>query len=361
MIAATRGAQLVEAATRRFDLIDRAEKLEAGNPLSAVARGYRLEADELVTEMQRIMPGCDAVTRGSLLAGRGVDLQLRALGATARALVDLVTLGDFFAAALMANVPLLEVATVINTESAAEHAYSYLVSVASTTAIVADGSTLTAAAPVFGGTVTSVTYKYPFFEQISNELLRDSYVEFDRLWGTRFAEQAHASLDVDLWAGNGTTAPEGLTAGVTSGVTAASATVLAVDDVANALSDLPDQYVNANTAILVSPSAFWDLRRQTLGTSAAGGQAWDVSAGSGELFGFRIRRESQLAATATGAVSAVVGDFTNGYMVRLAPARLEMSHHGIGWDKDQSNLRLVLRADGRRLNCVNALRKITMA
>jgi len=320
-----------------------------------------LEQGETLARLRREHPHVDHELRSRLLAGGPVDvpLEARAMGATARVAVAATGFAELFQTALPAAVPLLEVATVVTTTTGGPVTFGYVSSFANAAGVVDDNATATAGDPVFGAAVSPSLWPFRHSDPVSEEFVRDTLVDVEALWARTFAAKLRSDLAVQLWAGDGTTEPEGLTAGVSSGVTAGSATVLTVGDVVSALAALPDEFVNENTAILLSPSAYWDLRAQMLGTGSSGGWAWDPSTGD-TLFGFRVRREPQLAATATGAVSAVVGDFSNGYLVRLAPVRLEFNPRA-DFIKDQGAVRIVLRADGRRLNCANSLRKITMA
>lgn len=314
-----------------------------------------LELNRLDDELRRRLPdGADLNLRSLLLGGgRG---EFRAIGAAAR--TTITGKGDFgavFLATLAGAVPLLKVARVVETPTGRDMAYSYVSTHPAAGDVVADGGAAASGEPTFAGGV-SKSYKYMRTMVVASEVVTDSFADLEGDIARNIVELIHTDLNDDLYGGDGSAAAQGLLAGP-SATTAASASSLVWDDLLNALGSVGAQYW-PTSSILCSGGGVIQLRRQTLGTGAAGGQAVPLNAPLTEGF-VPIYADAGLATPATGVRTAIIGSFEHGYMVRMTPVEIEVSG-GTKFETDQFVIKVKLRADGRRLNTA-ALRAVVMA
>jgi HK97 family phage major capsid protein len=292
--------------------------------------------------------GFDIAFRQLVNDGRGsfeAPLNLRALGATARGNLSAFGFVETFAGAMAAAAPLLDLATIVPTTNGADVDFSFATTLPTANGIVADGATITASDPVFAGAALKA-YAYKDLIRMSNEVLTDGAWSAEQWAGDRMGANVAFKLSADLWGGGGSTAPEGLLAGLST-VTAAGAAIVTFDDVAALLNGVPAAYrYSGRCTILLSPGAHVDLmEEQPLHDWA-----------SGTIHGFPFRVDAQLADPATTTKSVVAGDFETAYVVRLMPLRVEMNPKP-HFNSDESSLRTVLRADGRRM-VMNAARAL---
>lgn len=342
---------LKEMKRRRF----LAEQVRRAQPGSTAAGLAEHELRQLDDRLRSNMPdGADLDLRSVLLGGG--SFESRAIGASARGTIADKGFAEVFVGALATLVPLLNVSQTLTTTTSEDVAFSFVQTLPSAGDVVADGGTATSGDPTLGVAHTSATYKYMRTVVLAAEVALDSFLDVEGVLARMLVDVMHADVGDDLWGGDGSAAPQGLLAGPTA-TTAASASTLVIDDVANSLSNLGAQYL-PTAAILLSNGAYWQLRRQTLGTSAAGGQAWPASAGM-ELFGLPVYVDGGLAAPSTGVKTACVGSFRHGYLVRMGPVQVAVDG-GAHYDTDQLTLRVSFRSDGRRMN-QSALRTIAMA
>jgi HK97 family phage major capsid protein len=289
-------------------------------------------------------PGIDAEFRAAVLGGEPVDLlpapEHRILGASAIANTSGTDFTATFMGAAVQAAPLLELSTVIKTTSGNRRSYSFVVTQLTSNAVTAPGAAITPSDPTFGTTAELDAYKYPNLILASEELVTDSALSFEQLCADRVAPLAARKMSDDLWAGNGTTAPQGLLAGLTT-VTAAGAAVVAFADVANLLRQVPTAYRDQGTcSIILSPGALMDLVTESI-TKTSGLLTAD------RILNFPYRVDGALAAPASAAKSVVAGDFSQAYLTRLAPLRIESATSADISERRQ--FRIVLRGDGKRM------------
>jgi HK97 family phage major capsid protein len=315
--------------------------IDSGDDVAASFR--KLTLDELTSDIRRsVGPEFDIEFRQLLATRRAYEapFETRALGATARATLGI---GDTFVTTLsgaMANVaPLLDLATVVTTETGEDLDFSYVATLPTPNGIVADGASITAADPTFaGGSIKAFAYKDLI--EISNELLSDGTWPVEQWAANRMGPSIAYKLSADLWNGAGpTTAPQGLLGGLST-VNAAGAAIVTFDDVAALLNAVPAAYrYSGRTTILLSPGAHIDLLEE---------QPLHPGWANGTIHGFNFRVDPQLADPATTTKSVVAGDFETAFMIRLVPLRIQLDK-SVHFGTDKSSLRVVLRADSLRM------------
>jgi HK97 family phage major capsid protein len=298
----------------------------------------------------------DVAFRGILAAKESLaieyPLEHRAIGATARGQVggNDTSFGTAFWNAAVAAAPILAFCTLVNTEDGAPFTLGYIAANPSSNGIVTDGSTINDTDPTFGGRPL-VAYPFKQLLRISAEMVADSAFDAEGYAGGVLGPLSIRDFADDLISGDGSSKPLGLTASGITNVNAAAAGAITLDDVAGACEAVPAAHMfSGRGAILISPGAYWDLRRQTLGTSAAGGMAVDPTLPyvGGTLLGFPFAVETGLAAPATGAVSVVAGDIAAAYGARIAPLRVESDNRGT-LSTDRVLVRTIVRGDGAPL------------
>ena len=360
-------ADLQEVSRRHANLIQRAEQLEKNDPTSGVARSIRLEANDTVNEIRLHIPEGDWQFRiGAAIGGvveqrmpTSDELVLRSIGATARATVGDKSFSETFMAAAVKASPLMRLALQIPLHGVYEHDFSSVITAAAAGDVVADGAAMTSGDPTFGVAHQMFPFAYKRLLKISNEVTIDSKFNLEQFVADTLAPLIASDFEDDAWGGaGGTTAPQGLLSTLAT-TTAASASTVVIDDVAAVLLGLGDTVLSeGNISILCNPTAWFQLRRQGLGTTFAGGQAIPANAGF-QLFGYPVFLSAGLAAPSTGVKPIVVGNFGKAYAVGQMPLRVEFVAQ-TDMATDQNSMRVVMRADGRVMDTAHA-RALVMA
>lgn len=336
--------------------------------LPAQARAEKVRS--FAADLQSSFPNIDAAFRvHARMASKAEvefdwpDLHQRDLGQTA---LDILrpayssnpTFATHFLGAAVQASPLLDLATVVPTNNGAMVDWSFISTQPTAGGPFAPGATVTASDPAWGGGDLLSPFRYGLTVAASNELLEDTDFPTEQWIAQRVAPVIARRASTDWWGGaGGTTAPEGLLAGLTT-VTAAGAATVTLDDVGNLLSNVPSEYAFTDRChVLLAPAAYWQLRRQTLGTTAAGGMA--ISSETpwrGRIMGHPFRVDPALAAPASAARSVVAGDFSAAYVIRLLPLRV-VSAVGQMFNQDKTQIMIAMRVDGRRM-LTNAARAL---
>lgn len=346
---------------------DQLETSLAAIPADARAEKIR----SLAGDLQQQHPHIDGVFRLHVrMATRGRELELDLPRLQQRDLLqpalDLLRPADtsnpsfatHFVGAAVQAAPLLDLATTVTTNMGGTVDWSFVSTQPTVGGPFTPGTTVTASDPVWGGGDMLSPFKYGLTVAASNELIEDTDFPFEEWTAQRVAPAVARKASTDWWGGaGGTTAPEGLLAGLTT-VTAAGAATVTLDDVANLLSNVPSEYAFTDRcAVLLAPAAYWQLRRQTLGTSAAGGMAISSDTPwNGRILGYRFRVDPALASPASAAKSVVAGDFSAAYVIRLLPLRVA-SAIGQTFNTDKTQIHVSMRVDGRRM-LTNAARAL---
>lgn len=198
---------------------------------------------------------------------------------------------------------------------------------------------------------------------VSEELLTDSEFDLSSFIATEFGERIGALAENAYVLGDGTGKPLGIT-DATSGVTT---TTLATGQVATttyaglapAILSVPAQY-RANSSLLVSDSLF--VRMVTI-VDSTGRPIWSPSMSSDapdRVLGMPVYTHPNLAAIGASSKSAIVGDFSRGYLIRRVNGVFMQRQNELHSDSGQVGFRAYLRLDGR-VALADALRVIAFA
>jgi HK97 family phage major capsid protein len=336
---------LLELLRRRSDAARLYDQLRDVAGRETTAALHRLAVQEADDEIRALYGDrLDIAFRSALVSG-GAPVELpfetRALGATAHGQIADKGFTAAYLDKAVESAPLLDVGTVVTTSHGGDWQYGFITTGVTVNGVVADGVTITDTDPVFDGAVFK-EFGFKGLCKVSQEMVRDSSVDLERLAAEHFAPLQARALSTQLWEGDGTTEPQGLMAGISNTVNAAGAAVCTFDDVAAVLNGVPaaDRY-SGDCTILLSPGAHIDLLEE---------QPLHPGWMNGTIHGFPFRVDPALPDPATTVKGSVVaGNFRQAYAVRLAGLRIDSTGHGAGFATDQIHLRVVLRADGRRM------------
>lgn len=291
------------------------------------------------------------------------QLDVRALATTTSNAPNAQRFVDTLFASLTAQSPLLKLATVVPTPTGEPVVISFVDTDITANGVIADGASITVADPTMGRVALQTAFKYADRLVLSSELADDGLWDFAAYAARSLAKgPTLRSFGTACMTGDGSGEPLGIahaSAGL-SATTAASATLLALDDVAACIqSSSAAAVVDESFAMLFSLDAFGDLLRATEGTSGAGGRSISPGGYAGRLWNIPCYIDSALGSTATGVTVAVVGAFKSAYVVRVCPVRVDVDRHAT-LATDQVGVRAVLRADGQPMDITSA-RTIKMA
>lgn len=212
--------------------------------------------------------------------------------------------------------------------------------------------------PTFG-VVTLKAYKYSSKPVIvSAELLEDSAFNLASVLAQMLGERIGRITSTHFATGDNSAKPQGVTVGASAGVTAASATVIAADELFTLQDSLDPAYEGNSTGWAFNKTTISELRKLKDTTNQ---YLWQPGLQAGVpdlLLGRPVVQVQDMPNTATGLVAGVYGDFSK-YIIRDAASvrfyRLEELYRA----NDQTGFVLFSRHDGRVLQSA-ALKKITM-
>lgn len=159
------------------------------------------------------------------------------------------------------------------------------------------------------GTVQAVAYKYTKLSKVSKELVADSL--FD-LWGTILSPdfaQAFAKAENEAFTtGDGSAKPQGITAGGTAGVTAASQTTPTADEIIDLFYALDERH-QVNAKWMMANASAKIIRKLKDGD---GQYLWTpgFSGAPQTILGRPLIINSSMPASTTGLKAYIVGDFS---------------------------------------------------
>lgn len=198
---------------------------------------------------------------------------------------------------------------------------------------------------------------------VSEELLTDSAFDLSSFITTEFGERIGALAESAYISGDGSGKPTGIldaaSAVTVSTLPAGYVTTLAWGGLATAIFSVPAQY-RANMQMLVSDSLFIKL----LGTTdSTGAPLWSGSVATGapdRFAGIPVYSHPNLAAVGANSKSAIVGDFSRGYMIRRVDSIYMQRQNELHSDSGQVGFRAYLRLDGK-VTLADSLRIVAFA
>lgn len=230
----------------------------------------------------------------------------------------------------------------------------------STAALVAEGASIGESDPTFSS-VTLGAYKFAHLVQVSSEAIADTGVPLESYIAQAGGEAVGNALGAYLVTGTGSSQPQGVVTGATSGKTTAGATAITYGELVDLVhSVLPAYRVSPSAGFLMNDSTVGYLRKLL---DNNGLPIWQESTRAGEpssLLGYRVTVDPNVAAIATGAKTVLFGDWSR-YVVRIAGGvRIERSDD-YAFNNDLATFRIVLRADGRLADTTGAIKFLTQA
>lgn len=173
------------------------------------------------------------------------------------------------------------------------------------------------------GTAQLGAYKYTSkIVRVSLEFLQDvDWLDAEAFLQRKFAQRLGRIHNQHFTTGTGSSQPQGIVTGATSGVTAASTTAITYDELIDLEFSLDDAYRESPNAKYMFNSAVLKATRKL--KDSTGQYLWQPSVQAGTpnmLNGHEYITNPDMAVPATGVKSVLFGDFEAGYVVRLVKA-----------------------------------------
>lgn len=153
--------------------------------------------------------------------------------------------------------------------------------------------------------------------RVSRQLLQDSGFDLEEELRSLLGERIARILNQHFTTGAGTTEPQGLVTGATSGVTAAGTTAVTSDEIISLAHSVDPAYRNSGRArFMMRDSAVAAIRKLKDTTNQ---YLWQPSLQAGvpdTLFGYPVEINQDMPAMTTGLKPVAFGDFYEGYIIR---------------------------------------------
>ena len=250
-------------------------------------------------------------------------------------------------------------ATLIQTESGEDILIPTVTSHTSG-ALVAEGGAIGESDPVFGQN-TNTAYKFSAIVEVSRELIEDQGVgnfnvlDFVGDQGGAAVGRAWSSY---LSTGTGSSQPQGFI-NCSAGVTAASATAITANELIDLQHSVTTPY-RANASWAMKDSTLKAVRKLVDGNSNYVWQPGLRASQPDELLGSPVFTDTNMDAIATGKKTIVYGDFSRGYIARIAGGVRVESTNAVKFANDLISVRFIVRGGGC-LADTNALRHLVQA
>lgn len=153
--------------------------------------------------------------------------------------------------------------------------------------------------------------------RVSLQLIQDSAVDPENLVVSLHGERIGRGMNRYLTTGTGTNQPDGIVTGAATGVTAASATAIAADELIDLQHSVDPAYRNERSRFMLTDTALKSVRKLK---DSTGAYLWQPSLREGvpgTLLGSPYEINQHMPVPATGAKSVLYGDFRAGYVVRI--------------------------------------------
>jgi HK97 family phage major capsid protein len=210
------------------------------------------------------------------------------------------------------------------------------------------------------GTAQLDAYKYTSkLTRVSLELLQDSAFDIEAFIVRKHGERIGRILNQHFTSGTGSSQPNGIVYGATSGVTAAGVAAITADELIDLVHSVDPAYRNGGQFML-SDTALKSIRKLK---DTAGQYLWQPSVQSGvaaSLFGYGYVVNQDMAVPATGVKSVLFGDFAAGYVIRIVRAIQSIRFNERYMDYFQVGFASFCRADAE-VQDANAYKALTQA
>lgn len=195
--------------------------------------------------------------------------------------------------------------------------------------------------------------------RLSYQLVQDSAIDPESLVISAHAERIGRILNQHFTTGTGTAQPDGIVTGAVSGLTAASATVIAPDELITLQHSVDPAYRNSPRAkFMLSDAALALIRKLKDTTNQYLFQPSYVAGAPNTILGSPYVVNVDMVVPATGVKSVLFGDFQQGYVVRLVQGVQTITFSERFADFLQVAHASYMRADGTVQN-TNAYRALT--
>ncbi|MFO0802007.1 MAG: phage major capsid protein [Gemmataceae bacterium] len=200
------------------------------------------------------------------------------------------------------------------------------------------------------GVVTFAAYKYSSkMVKLSQELLDDSALDFATELGTMLGERIARKQAVDFTTGSGSSQPQGIVTASTLGVTAASATAIAPDEIISLIHSVDPAYRQSpNFALMMADTTLAYIRKLKDGQ---GRYLFipDTNSTGGRIHGVPVVVNPQMASIATGNKTVLAGDFSKFKIRDVNTVRFRRLEERYA-ELDQVGFIAFLRSDSRLMD-----------
>lgn len=216
--------------------------------------------------------------------------------------------------------PLLNVARVINTAEGNTLPMPTIDDTSNLAALGAEGTAVTAVDLTFG-TVNLSSYRLESLVIASNELLRDTGINLETEIGGLLGERIGRKQSAYHATGTGSSQPEGVVTGSSAGVTAASATAIAINDLISLCNSLdaaywPNARFMMHQSVWAAILKLQDSQGRPLVTDYINGNA-------PKLLGYEVILNNNMASSiATTNKTVLFGDFSKYYIRQVGSLEL---------------------------------------
>lgn len=177
------------------------------------------------------------------------------------------------------------------------------------------------------GTATLAPYMYSSdLTRVSYQLANDSAFDIGALVRAAHAERIGRITNQHFTTGTGTSQPQGIVTGATSGVTAAAVAAITADELIDLVHSVDPAYRRSpRVQFMLSDTALKSLRKLK---DSNGMYLWQPNVQAGEasnLFGYPYVINQDMAVPAAAVKSVLFGDFQAGYVVRIVQDLMTMT------------------------------------
>lgn len=253
-----------------------------------------------------------------------------------------------------------DVATVINTDSGQPLQWPTMNDTSNVGRLLAENTQMSETDVVIG-TATLGAYVYSSdLTRVSLQLANDSAFNVASFVQAAHAERIGRITNQHFTTGTGSSQPQGIVTGATSGVTAASTTAFTADELIDLQHSVDPAYRNERSKFMLSDTALKAARKLKDGQNRYLFEARTTGDVPSLLAGAPYVINNDMAVPATGVKSVLYGDFQAGYVIRIVQDVQVITFTERYLDYLQVGHSSFMRADGKTQN-TSAYKALTQA
>lgn len=217
----------------------------------------------------------------------------------------------------------LQVAEIVNTTTGAPLPWATNDDTANTGEILDEGSAVSEQDVSLGQKTLGAYTASSKMIRVSNLLLQDTGIDLEGFLGRRVGERVGRIQNTRLTTGTGSSQPQGLIAGATTGKTTSSGTAITYEEIVDLIHSVDSAYrAGGNCGFMFNDLILAYVRKikDDSGGAGVGRPIWEPSVQAGVpdlLLGYRYTVNNDMASTvATTNKTMAFGDFRAGYVVR---------------------------------------------